>query len=792
MKLTVSIAKAELRNLFYSPIAWFVTIVFLVQCGYTYFVHLISLTVDQESQISIMGLQGWLKEVSEKVSSSGLTSVLTGPLMPHKAGLIDVAVNNLFLLIPLLTMGIISREMNGTFKLLYSSPVRMRQIVLGKYLSLMIFSLILLGIFSGFSILTIIQVKSADIGLLFSMVLGFYLVVCTYAAIGLFMSSLTSYQIISAIGTFLLLAVLDQVGNYWQRIDFIRDLTYFLSIRNRADKMFVGLIVSRDVFYYVLVIFMFLAFATLKLKGAQEVKPWFVKMGRYFTVLVVVLLSGYISSRPGFTAYWDTTATKVHTISKEVQQLLKDFGDDPVEITLYSNLLDGNAIEKCLPEGRNNYLSEVWDPFLRFKPDLKFKYEYYYNYDAVEDDSTLFKGYKGHSLEQIASIKANSENDIALSWFKSPAEIQKTIDLKSESYRTVIQVKHKENSEFLRIGSNGDWPGQINIVTAFKRLLIAKPPKIYYLTGNLERSIKKKGEREYSSHSSDKGNLSALINLGFDIDSLPINDRDIPADADIVVLADPKTSLSDTSVSRISKYLEKGGNMFFLGEPGKQPMLNPLLQPLGVLLMDGQLVQLNTHEAPDVIVTYPKNIDQLLDNNRNKTTWGMLTKKPIIIINGVSPVTYLDSGTYSKKPFLLNFEGPGNWYKTQVFNIDTVPPVYNPQSGDVRGAFTTLMGLTRKVGGKEQRILVSGDADFISNLREPSTKYQPSYIRGMYAWLNEGQFPMSFVGNKKAEDLFLNNVDTPRAETLKIVFVWVLPGLLLIWGIVFLTRRKRR
>ena len=36
MKLTFKIAKAELRNLFYSPIAWFLTIAFMVECALSY------------------------------------------------------------------------------------------------------------------------------------------------------------------------------------------------------------------------------------------------------------------------------------------------------------------------------------------------------------------------------------------------------------------------------------------------------------------------------------------------------------------------------------------------------------------------------------------------------------------------------------------------------------------------------------------------------------------------------------------------------------------------------------
>ena len=43
--------------------------------------------------------------------------------------------------------------------------------------------------------------------------LGLYLLICAYCAIGLFMSSLTTYQVVAAVGTLIVLAILNFVGN---------------------------------------------------------------------------------------------------------------------------------------------------------------------------------------------------------------------------------------------------------------------------------------------------------------------------------------------------------------------------------------------------------------------------------------------------------------------------------------------------------------------------------------------------------------------------------------------------
>src|SRR3569833_2563080 len=97
MKLIFKIAKSELRNQFYSPIAWFLTIAFLVECAITYTKVLNNLASQQE--VGGIGLQ-YKRQLT--------ANVFTSP-----GGLFSSVMQNLYLYIPLLTMGLISREING-------------------------------------------------------------------------------------------------------------------------------------------------------------------------------------------------------------------------------------------------------------------------------------------------------------------------------------------------------------------------------------------------------------------------------------------------------------------------------------------------------------------------------------------------------------------------------------------------------------------------------------------------------------------------------------------------------
>ena len=389
MKLIFKIAKSELRNLFYSPIAWFLTIAFLVECAITYTKVLNNFASQQE--MGGMGLQ-YMHNLTQEVFMS-----------PYQ-GLFPSIMQNLYLYIPLLTMGLISREINGgTISLLYSSPVKVREIVFGKYLAMMIYSFILLFVIGIFMTAGIFDIKAADYGMLLSAALGFYLLLCAYSAIGLFMSSLTSYQIVAAVSTFVMIGILSYIGTLWQSVDFVRDLTYFLSLSGRTNHMLGGLITTKDVIYFLVIVYIFLGLTIYKLQSGRETKPWFVAAGRYVAIVISALVIGYITSRPALIGYLDTTANQNNTLTPNAQQIVKELGNDKLEVTAYSNFLD-NYYWFGMPEARNQYLQN-WEDYLRFKPDIEFHFVNYYDMPLALGYN-LFEGYKGKTIKQIAEQRA--------------------------------------------------------------------------------------------------------------------------------------------------------------------------------------------------------------------------------------------------------------------------------------------------------------------------------------------------------------------------------------------------
>ena len=181
MRKIYRIARTELQTLFYSPIAWLILIVFTFQT----------------CMVFVQEMEGYVRS---QALGYGVYSVASR-LYASWTGVFSNVQNYLYLYMPLLTMGLMSREFSsGSIKLLYSSPVTSSQIVMGKFLAMMAYGLVLLGtliLYIGYAACVVDNFAFAEA---LSGLLGLYLLLCAYAAIGLFVSCLTSYQVVAAIG----------------------------------------------------------------------------------------------------------------------------------------------------------------------------------------------------------------------------------------------------------------------------------------------------------------------------------------------------------------------------------------------------------------------------------------------------------------------------------------------------------------------------------------------------------------------------------------------------------------
>ncbi len=92
-----------------------------------------------------------------------------------------------------------------------------------------------------------------------------------------------------------------------------------------------------------MMVFMFLGFTLIRLKGLRESKPWYVKTMRIVMIVMITVSTGYILSLPVTTKYWDLTDGERNTIHPNIQKVVAELNEGPMEVTLYVNLLGHSA-----------------------------------------------------------------------------------------------------------------------------------------------------------------------------------------------------------------------------------------------------------------------------------------------------------------------------------------------------------------------------------------------------------------------------------------------------------------
>jgi ABC-2 type transport system permease protein len=235
MSNILAIARNEMRRIFVSPLAWAVLAVVQLILGFVF----INLLIDY-------------------ARNAELGDQFTGVADYMGGGLYGFATIILLLVMPLMTMRLFSEERkSGSLTLLLSSPASLIEVVLGKFLGLVGFMLAVI-LLLGLMPLSLLPGTDLDLGRIAAGLLGLFLLMLSFGAAGLFVSSLTREPTIAAVGGFGLLLViwLVQILSY-QDIPFAEVFGY-LSLISHFDDLRRGIFDTGDVVYYLLFTTLFL------------------------------------------------------------------------------------------------------------------------------------------------------------------------------------------------------------------------------------------------------------------------------------------------------------------------------------------------------------------------------------------------------------------------------------------------------------------------------------------------------------------------------------------------------
>lgn len=235
MSAVFNIARTELRRIFLSPLAWAVLAIVQFIMGFVF----INLLVEYAN-------------AGGNNDSVGVSDYIGGSLY-------GFAIIVLLLVMPLMTMRLFSEERkSGSITLLFSAPVSLTEIVLGKFLGLMGF-IAAITLLMALMPLSLHWSTELDWGRIAAGLLGLFLLMMAFGAAGLFVSSLTREPTIAAVGSFglLLIVWLISILGYNDSIPF-HDLINYLSLINHYESMRRGIFNSTDTLYYFLFTGLFL------------------------------------------------------------------------------------------------------------------------------------------------------------------------------------------------------------------------------------------------------------------------------------------------------------------------------------------------------------------------------------------------------------------------------------------------------------------------------------------------------------------------------------------------------
>jgi ABC-2 type transport system permease protein len=241
-----TIAGREVRSYFSSPVAYVLLAAFLGLAGYFFFALLSAFN----QSLAIYSMM----RNPEMLQRFNLNEMVIRPLLSNMAVL-------LIFVIPAITMRMFPEEKtSGTYELLLTSPVRVGEIVLGKFLGGFVLVLLMIGL-SGFFGLVLLGYGNPELPMMFTGYLGLFLMAVSFLAIGTLISSFTDNVVVAYTGALFALLVLYTIGWLGETVQGPwGSVVRYVSITDHFGELLKGLIDTKDLVYFatVLVVSLFL------------------------------------------------------------------------------------------------------------------------------------------------------------------------------------------------------------------------------------------------------------------------------------------------------------------------------------------------------------------------------------------------------------------------------------------------------------------------------------------------------------------------------------------------------
>ena len=463
-------------------------------------------------------------------------------------GLFSLAPWLYLFLVPAITMRLFAEEKRlGTMEVLLTRPLSVMQIVFAKFLAgLVLVSISLLPTLIYFYSVYALgnPVGCVDTGGTWGAYFGLFFLAAIYVAIGLLASALTDNPVFAFIlALFLSFAAylgFDLVGAM-QLPSAVQQIIISFGINEHYNSISRGVVDSRDLFYFLIAIFLFL-FLTSRIIHFHKVNlRKEIKSGAL--VLVGVIFLSILSGQMFFRL--DLTAEKRYSITDVSKNLVRNL-EKPVNITLY---LDGE-----LPAG-----------FRKLKKSIQEKIADYNAYSSKLINLTVIDPY------EITDVKRRDQlfTELAGKGLQ-PTDIRQNTDQGTITRRifpgAIIEYGNKQVSVNL-LKNNQNLHAEINLnnsienleyefSAAFSELMSPEKQSVAFLTGQGE--LNRNEIHDIATSLTEKYNV-------FDITptELATNESRIKT----LIVANPSRKFAESDKFQIDQYLMNGGRVLWLIDP---------------------------------------------------------------------------------------------------------------------------------------------------------------------------------------------------------------------------------
>ena len=479
--------------------------------------------------------------------------------MPYLSYILDAVLFIFIFTMPLITMRSFAEEKrHRTDQLLFTSPVKLWQIVVGKYMAAVA---VFLPVFPVMLAYPLIMRIYGDVPFNENVlaVVGFFFFGLAALGIGVFISSLTENQMIAAVLSFFVLllsamikaicGMISREGNLLTAVLSIFDLT------GPFDDSLYGVLYWPDYVYYISVVVLAL-FYTEQILAARRFSvkthgiPWALvnTLKIVMVTAAVVLVNIGVRALPYDSKSVDLTYNGIRSITEESKLTLSNL-DRAVQIYVLVNDEDKDETLEATLDRMEESIGFIKVDYV----DPKENPYFYLDYTDVEPLS--------NSMIVVSGKKSRVVN---------------YYDCYQVSYDYAYDVS--EGGYVTTDYHVSGYDGEGRIMSAIRYVINDHVPKIYCITGHDE-------------FEPDEELNTRIANAGYDMESINLLlHEDIPDDGDIIFILAPVKDMNDDDLAKIRRFMDKGKAALFITGYTEGAELNnfySLLKDFGMEVLPG-------------------------------------------------------------------------------------------------------------------------------------------------------------------------------------------------------------